>query len=162
MAWEIGTDSSEKLREALRDFIKAKMTDSIYRNRLPRQHIHYLKSGETQSAGVFVIVHSGPDENAPRQYEIEGHRVLEEYHQIAVVVKADKKAGGMASVAATYGALKALFGNYSETSTLIPVGICDLSESAEGMEIDGADNDSEGEFYKRQLNLKCNTELLVS
>lgn len=160
----VGTDSGAALRAALRTFIKAWLTDEKYKARLPRQHLKVLDEGEREGAGVSIRIVSQPDPQAPWNYPSGGRDVIEDWHQVALFVKADRKAGGAQSVSAVFGALRALFANRDgtpERDALETVGVHMCMETPEGI-ISDEGEDEEGTNFKQQLNLRCNTDTFLN
>jgi hypothetical protein len=162
--WPIGTDSGKAARTALRVFIKEWLANEKYKARLPRQHLKVLDEGEREGAGVTIRILSEPDQKPAWTYVLGGHDIAEDYHAVALVVKADKKAGGSDSVSAVFGALRALFANRDGTPERLDLqsaGIHMCFETPEGIELDG-DSDEEGTFFKQQISLRCNTDTFLN
>lgn len=163
--WPVSTDSGDKLRESLRDFVKAQLATTKYKSRLPRQHFAVIKQGEREGAGITVRVVSQADPKLPWNYQRDGRDIIEDWHQIALFVKADKKAGGAESVSAVFGALRALFANRDgtpERNALIASGVCMCQETPEGLVSDPDGEDDEGTSFKQQINLRCNTDTFLN
>jgi hypothetical protein len=157
--WALGTDSSEKLRETLRDYLGAKLAAN--KAQLPRRHHHVLLEGARQKTGVCVIVATQPDNEQAWPYKDAGRVVLEERHGIAIVVKADAKSGGGASVLKTFGFIRALFHTPDERAALQSLGVQNLHETIEGLEGVGGE-DEESLQFRRQLNLSATTDIYLT
>lgn len=159
LIWPLGTDSSETLRGTLRDYLKARL--DAKKPSLPRRFLHVLLEGERQTAGIFVIVATQPDDKESWPYKSGARRVLEERHGIAIIVKADAKAGGSASVLKVFSVIRALFSTDAERETLQALGVQNITEATEGLEGDAGDA-VESTAFRRQLNLKCTTETYLT
>lgn len=165
MPWPVGTDSGDKVRRELQAFIKSWLEDAKYKGRLPRQHRHVLLPGEREPAGVVVRITSQADEKPPWQYREGAKDVVEDYHQINLFVKADKKAGGADSASKFHGALRAMFANRDGTPErldLISRGLHMCFETPDGLTVDPGDNSDEGTSYSMQISLKLNTDTFLN
>lgn len=167
--WPAG-NASDILKDKLIAFSQVWSGTADYVNRLPYEHIHYVKQGERQGAGIHVIFVTEPDEAAAQTYtakadsDYPGEGVMVEEHKIAVIIKADKHSGGAASVTSMHSLLRSLYlckYNTPERDDLIANGIYNLFESNLGLEVISDDDAEEGEMYSQQINLVCNTETLI-
>lgn len=160
--WPVGTDTGERLRDALRAFIETQFARASIKARLPRkQHLRILNEGEREGAGISVRVVSQNDPKMPWSYPLGARTVVEDWHQIAVFVKADRKAGGAESVSAVFGTLRALFAardSMDERQALETAGVHDCLETPEGLINEPGDPSEEGTFFKQQISLRCNTD----
>lgn len=170
MIWQAG-DSGEMLRDAIKGFITQwfNNSDQSYKARLPAKHWHVVKQGEKQPAGVLIVIVTQADPANSWPYEPDdgpdaGKAVLEENHKIALVIKADERAGGVKSVSPVHSALRSLFScpdGKPERDDLIARGVYNLFDDSEGMEIEPGDNSEQGTFYSQQINLVCSTDTFI-
>jgi hypothetical protein len=164
--WPSGTDSGDKLRKALQNHIRTWLANPKYKDRLPpKVHRHILLEGEREGPGLVVKIVSEGDPEPPHLYKKGNSDVTEDWHQVALIVKADAKNGGADSVSAMFGALRALFTNRSETpegQALTGAGIYMCSETPEGLIMDPDGDTGEGTFSKQQINLRCNTDTYLN
>lgn len=160
--WPLGTDSGERLRAEVRTFLKTWLFDDKYKPRLPRkQHLTILDEGKRESAGITIRVVSANDPRPPWPYRKGQRTVSEDWHQVALFVKADRASGGADSVSAVFGALRAMFATRDEMperSALEEAGIHECMETPEGIIVDAGNPDEEGIAFKQQINLRCNTD----
>ena len=171
MAWPIG-DSGKKLRESLKGFVISQLRTSAYASRLPFG-VRISTQGEEQLPGIQVVIYSQPDAVEPWLYTPDsgpeaGKLVMDESHQVALMVKSDGLGvGGKPEVvSAAHQTLRLLFGaarieGRPENAALMALGIFNLREAAEGFDIDTGDGADEGAFYKQRLNLTCSTDSYV-
>jgi hypothetical protein len=162
--WPVGTDTGAQLRRVIRDFVKTWLADAKYKARLPRQHLKVLEEGERELPGVVVRIVSQADPQAPWNFQHEGRDVIEDWHQVALFVKADRKAGGAESVSAVFGSLRSLFANRDSTPERMALeasGAYMCMETPKGLIQDG-DEDAEGTSFKQQLNLRCSTDTFLN
>ena len=165
MAWE-PTDSSDKLRDELVAYISFWFKSDGYKNRVPKRHIKCVKQGEKRHAGISIVIVSEPDPTSSWSYrDPDSLRiVMEEYHQVALVIKADDKSGGMASISPIVTILKCLFASREdslERTDLINRGLFNVFEATEGLEVDPGANDEEGVFFSQKVNLNCSTDMFT-
>lgn len=166
--WEPG-NSSLVLELALVQYMQKWTKEAPYVSRLPKQHVHVVRRGDKQPAGVNILVVSARDTNqswiyTPSTGEFVGQPIMEEFHNIAIIAKADLRSGGVDSVETTAGVLKSLFScpsNTDERDELISMGVFNLFESEAGITAFPGGVDDEGSFFSQALTLVCNTETIV-
>jgi hypothetical protein len=114
---------------------------------------------------MVIRVVSEADPQPPWVYGQGGHDVVEDWHQVALFVKADRASGGASSVSAVFGALRALFANRDDTperDDLEARGIHMCIETPEGFIVDDESLNDEGAAFRQQINLRCNTDTFLN
>lgn len=164
--WDLGTDSGSEVRAQLRAFLKKWLFDEKYRPRLPEYQVSILEEGVREGAGITIRTVSMADPKGPWSYDYEGRNVVEDRHQIALFVKADKNSGGVRSVSTVFGILRSLFAvryGTDERNDLEGSGVKECMESPQGLIVDdSARPDLEGVIFRQQINLMCNTDCYIT
>ncbi len=164
MSWAAFDD--DRLVRELMEFTREWIYHDDYKSRLPKQHIHVLKQGDKQEAGVNIVfvIEDDPEQAwmyTPSTGPDAGIPIQERFHRIAIVLKSDKKSGGTTSMAKVHGVVNSIFScleGSPERTKLITRGISNLMPSPEGISVDPGSNDEEGTYYSQAINLTCNTD----
>lgn len=164
LVWDAG-DTTERIALNLEAFMMHWMYSEDYKGRLPDEHIHIVPQGERQDAGVNIVIVMAADEGSGWPYkDSEGRLVLEEVHQVGLVVKADKSSGGVDAVNKVHSILRSLFSADAESverADLIARGIYNVFEVPDAIQVDPGSEDEEGTFYSRSVALTCNTDVFL-
>lgn len=146
MPYTLGTVAATKLKTELAAHIET------LRASFPARHVNVvIGDGNTRKGGTRIEIYTQADEQAAHLYRAGGKLISEEWHRIAIDVKADAKAGGPEVAEAVYGVLKNAFTAAVQTGALMPRGIYELRVSAEAPDY--------GEIqFERPLHLTCNTD----
>lgn len=156
MPWATGVDSGSELREKLIAFLDAKIKAAPYKARLPRRHYSVIEGRPgLRKVGARIEVWAQADERQPHTYFDPVRQVREDYHRITLDVKGDSKSGGIDVTDALLSVLKSLFSQASTLEELIVLGIYNVRQSSETMQIDGVE-------FNRPLFLSCNTDVYLN
>jgi len=101
MPWALNTNAAKKLKEIIETF-----ATSLH-EQFPDTHHVLVTVGKGGNAGIRVEIYSKADERQPHFFRgDDGKQVAEEYHRLAIDVKADSKNGGAPAAEEVYGVLR--------------------------------------------------------
>lgn len=147
--WPIGINAPKQLKDELAAFIET------LRPGFPEGYVHVFvgNSQGTKKQGVMVELYSQADAQTAHQYyeDLTGRQVLEEYHRIAIDVKADDKAGGDKAAEPIYEIIKGAVLSTPGREALIAKGVFDVREMPEAPEYGDVE-------FTHPLHLTCNTD----
>lgn len=156
MAWPVGTNTPEHLKQTLETFLEGRLADAQYSSRVPAGNRVQIGVPKDNRRGgnpmVQVNIYTGADEEPPHEYQTDAGRVQEEYHRITLDCVAGSRNSDAAQVNRVVSTLRAIFGSPAERAALGTLGIYNVRESAEGVEMDEVE-------FSRPVNLTCTTDV---
>jgi len=157
MPWPIGTDATDNLKTVFETWLRGRLTASPYKQRLPRRHIvvGVPNSSKKISGSIKVLLYTGKDDEPPYEFNSESGYTMEETHRITIDVQSDERGAKANEDALVASIIRQIMQSPTERAGLIALGVYNVKESADELEIDGVD-------FKRPINFTCSTDTLIS
>lgn len=157
MAWPVGVHSAERLKSVLAEFIASRLKAAPYRSQMPRRSykVHAPRGSEKVAGSIKVLLYTGADEQPPHSYREGDKRVVEEWHRVTVDVQSDEKGARAGEDAQVADLLRQIFTSRTECKALIALGVYNVRETMEELNIDGVE-------FNRTMNLTCSTDRYIS
>jgi hypothetical protein len=156
MAWAAGTDATNNLKTVLLAWLEGRLAAAPFKARLPRRSLKFAapKGTEKIAGSIKVLLYTGADENPPHEFDSDDGRVMEEYHRVTIDVKSDEKGAKADETAKVASIIRQILSSPTERQTLIGLGVFNIRESADALELDGVE-------FNRPINLTCTTDTLL-